>query len=344
MTTLMSFTYNKLNVSDTLTTAKKLTVNKARVIAYYADPSTINTNLIEYNGEGQLQAKVDHIHCGTITEYVNVPYLSLAVTEKDGEALSLTVNLVMASVVSIEETAAGKARITYVRSIVAGNPDFSSVVTSLSYDNVLVALVAAAGTVTLTTGSFANGTAAAPSITFTSDTDTGFYRVGANTIGVASNGALDFQFAANVFTALSGSSIATNTISETTAASGVTVDGALIKDGGLSANSQIAAFYPAVAQNDIAAGTGGAIPVTNYLTTINTDAGGDAFTLADGAQIGQMKKIQLVADGGGDGVVTPATAFAGGAAATFDDAGDFLILQWSGAAWVVIENSGVTIA
>jgi hypothetical protein len=45
-------------------------------------------------------------------------------------------------------------------------------------------------------------------------------------------GALDFSVAANLLTAKSGSVIATNTISETTAASGVTVDGVLLKDGG----------------------------------------------------------------------------------------------------------------
>jgi len=136
----------------------------------------------------------------------------------------------------------------------------------------------------------------------------------------------------------------TDTISEKTSGAGVTVDGVLLKDGGVSANSQIASFYPQVAQNNVTAGTGGAIIVTNYLTTINTDAGGDAFTLANGVQIGQMKKILLVADGGGDGVVTPATALAGGTTATFGDAGDYLILQWSGTAWVVLENSGVVIA
>lgn len=114
---------------------------------------------------------------------------------------------------------------------------------------------------------------------------------------------------------------------------------------GVSDSTMIAAYYPQVAQNDIAAGIGGAILVTNYLTTINTDAGGDAFTLADGTVKGQMKKILLVADGGGDGVVTPATAFAGGATtATFNDAGDYLILQWNGTAWRVQENSGVTVA
>lgn len=44
-------------------------------------------------------------------------------------------------------------------------------------------------------------------------------------------GADDFRFTANTLTALSGSSIATDTISETTGGSGVTVDGVLIKDG-----------------------------------------------------------------------------------------------------------------
>lgn len=38
------------------------------------------------------------------------------------------------------------------------------------------------------TGQFANGTAAAPAISFVSDTDSGFYRVSANTIGISVNG------------------------------------------------------------------------------------------------------------------------------------------------------------
>lgn len=118
----------------------------------------------------------------------------------------------------------------------------------------------------------------------------------------------------------------------------------VVVTGGITNGTQIAAFYPQVAQNDIVAGTGGAILVTNYLTTINTDADGDAFTLANGTVKGQMKKILLVVDGGGNGVVTPATAFAGGTTATFGDAGDFLILQWNGTSWIVIENNGVVIA
>lgn len=45
-------------------------------------------------------------------------------------------------------------------------------------------------------------------------------------------GAADFRVTANTLTALSGSTIATNTIAETTAAAGVTIDGVLLKDGG----------------------------------------------------------------------------------------------------------------
>lgn len=46
-------------------------------------------------------------------------------------------------------------------------------------------------------------------------------------------GAADFRIVANILRALSGSSIETNTLNETTAASGVTIDGALVKDGGI---------------------------------------------------------------------------------------------------------------
>lgn len=109
------------------------------------------------------------------------------------------------------------------------------------------------------------------------------------------------------------------------------------------AGTLVAGFYPLAAQNDIAAGTGGAIGLTTFLTTINTDAGGDAFTLANSTQVGQRKKIRLVVDGGGDGVVTP-TSLSGGTTITFNDANDYVELIWNGSAWVVLENSGTTIA
>lgn len=46
---------------------------------------------------------------------------------------------------------------------------------------------------------FSDGTAAAPAITFTSDTDTGFYNVAANTLGVTLNGAQVAQFSTAFF-------------------------------------------------------------------------------------------------------------------------------------------------
>jgi len=78
----------------------------------------------------------------------------------------------------------------------------------------------------------AAGTYTLPQITWTDDTDMGFYRVSADLIGVSLAGALDFQFGANTFTALAGSSIAADTIAETTGANGVAIDGWTIKDGG----------------------------------------------------------------------------------------------------------------
>lgn len=129
------------------------------------------------------------------------------------------------------------------------------------------------------------------------------------------------------------------TITEAVAGEGVTIESVLLKDGGISSNSMYAAFYPTGAQNNITAGTGGAISLTSYFTTINTDAGGDAFTLANGSQIGQMKKITLLADGGGDATIT----LTGYTSIVMNDAGDFVILIWNGTAWKVLENSGSTV-
>ena len=78
----------------------------------------------------------------------------------------------------------------------------------------------------------------------------------------------------------------------------------------------------------------GAINVTSYLTKWTTTAA-DAGTLADGVQIGQLKKIQLIVDGG-DGTLTPAN-LASGTTITFADAGDFALLIWNGVDWVAIE-------
>ncbi|MFH1284231.1 MAG: hypothetical protein ABIH78_01440, partial [Candidatus Peregrinibacteria bacterium] len=64
------------------------------------------------------------------------------------------------------------------------------------------------------------------------DVDTNITSSADDQIDVAINGADDFSFVANIFQALSGSSIQTDTISETTADAGVTIDGVKLKDGG----------------------------------------------------------------------------------------------------------------
>ena len=94
-------------------------------------------------------------------------------------------------------------------------------------------------------------------------------------------------------------------------------------------------FVPAVAQQSLAAG-GGAVNITSYYTAGASDAGGDAWTLADGSHVGQLKKVQLITDGGGDAVLTPSN-LSGGTTITFADAGDFAVLIWNGTDWVAIE-------
>jgi len=83
-------------------------------------------------------------------------------------------------------------------------------------------------------GNFAGIDVNGSAIILDADGDTSITADTDDQIDIEIAGADDFQFTANTFTALSGSSILTNTISETTAASGVTIDSVLIKDGGLT--------------------------------------------------------------------------------------------------------------
>jgi|SRR3989344_1780844 len=105
--------------------------------------------------------------------------------------------------------------------------------------------------------------------------------------------------------------------------------------------NMFAVFIPDANQQTIAAGAGGAINVTSFYTDISTDAGGDAFTLANGTVVGQLKHIRLTTDGGGDGVVTG--TFSGGTTLTFNDANDEVFLMWNGAAWRAVELFGVAL-
>lgn len=78
----------------------------------------------------------------------------------------------------------------------------------------------------------------------------------------------------------------------------------------------------------------GAITVTEYYTAWTT-TGVQAGTLADGTFVGQLKKIQLIVDGG-NGTLTPAN-LNGGTTITFADAGDYALLRWNGSGWTALE-------
>ena len=99
-----------------------------------------------------------------------------------------------------------------------------------------------------------------------------------------------------------------------------------------SNGSGIAPFLPTATQQNLSGA--GAINVTSYYTAWTT-TGADAGTLADGTMVGQLKKIQLVVDGG-DGTLTPSN-FADGSTITFADAGDYVILMWLGEEWRALE-------
>lgn len=95
-------------------------------------------------------------------------------------------------------------------------------------------------------------------------------------------------------------------------------------------------WYSPIALQQALSGAG-AISIATYFTAVTT-TGANALTLANATVKGQVKKITLVVDGG-DGTLT----LTGYTSITFNDAGDYVILQWNGAAWVAIENSGCTI-
>lgn len=98
--------------------------------------------------------------------------------------------------------------------------------------------------------------------------------------------------------------------------------------------ASFANYIPAAAQQAMT--TAGAVGVTQFYTAVNTTTGsGHASTLADGVVLGQLKKVQLIVDGG-DLVLTPAT-LSGGTTITFADAGDYALLKWTSSGWVAIE-------
>lgn len=137
------------------------------------------------------------------------------------------------------------------------------------------------GGLTLGTSGVLDLNGEADALTLDSDGNTSISAPTDNQIDIEVNGADDFRITANTFTALSGSTIATNTIAETTGGTGVTIDGLLVKDAGIVAGTS--------GYVDLNGETGGLIwdadantkfyPSADDVITINV-AGASDFTIA----------------------------------------------------------------
>lgn len=96
------------------------------------------------------------------------------------------------------------------------------------------------------------------------------------------------------------------------------------------------------AQEDISSGESETtLSLDAYLSLISTDSAGDTFILPDGTVTGQLKKILMKADGGdsvgsGEGIVT-GTFGSDVGTLTFNNAGEFALLQWDGSQWNALE-------
>ena len=99
----------------------------------------------------------------------------------------------------------------------------------------------------------------------------------------------------------------------------------------------------ATASESPAQGATGAVSVTHTTSILTTDADADAWTLANGGSVGQVKRIVLGTDGGGNMVVTPAN-YADGTTITMAEVRDEMTLMFDGTNWRTISNSGCVIA
>jgi len=152
-------------------------------------------------------------------------------------------------------------------------------------------------------------------------------------IDIEISNADDFRFTANTFTALPGSVIETNTINETTGGSGVTIDGALLKDGRSNLGRQVQALTAS-----------GAISIKSGLVTLAHATVVIAATLAAPVAGDEL----LIADASASGTAAHTVTLPGGVTwdgtnntATFNAPGKALhVIALSAARWLIIQNVG----
>jgi len=95
-----------------------------------------------------------------------------------------------------------------------------------------------------------------------------------------------------------------------------------------SVSGLFGAYVPLTVQQALTAA--GAVNITSYYTTVAT-SGAIALTLADSTVKGQVKKVQMITDGG-DATLT----FNGTSTVVFADVGDTVELVWNGSDWIPV--------
>jgi hypothetical protein len=205
----------------------------------------------------------------------------------------------------------------------------------ITCDSITVAGVSVVTALLLAGGEVADLNGEADALVLDADADTTISAPTDDQIDIEINGADDFTFTANTFTALSGSSIATNTITETTAASGVTIDGLLIKDGIVGTSQAITGDGAITIQNAIVLlSKAGAGAITIAAPTAGTHDGIliEVITLTAQAHV-ITSGVEGFNDKGSSGTVTFTAAI-----------GNSVTLRaWNGN-WYVVNANGVTVA
>jgi peptidoglycan DL-endopeptidase CwlO len=175
------------------------------------------------------------------------------------------------------------------------------------------------------TGATAAGVVAVAVISSGADASVTLNAKGTGTIGIGSvsTGAVTITPA----TTISGAA----THSSTTALVGVTTVTATAGVVSTVAGAT-GSFIQTGSGNVAAVAAGAAIPLTNYYSKLDSNAGATTQTLAASTVVGLQKKIQMVVDGGDD--VVTVTSLSGGTIITFADVGDVAELIWTGSAWM----------
>jgi hypothetical protein len=146
-----------------------------------------------------------------------------------------------------------------------------------------------------------------------------------------------------ISTFLTGGTVTSVNITSTTldvTGSAITGAGTITVD--LPANVDVTGSLYLSSSEDLA--NGAAANLAKSASYFSTGATGETATLAAGTN-GQIKTFMMVADGGGNMVITVTNAAWGGAGTlTFADVGDACIMQYIASKWFVIGNNGVALA